>query len=326
MKILHSFWTKPWKEYLQTPEEEKLNVTLTAQNTGWADLESMFTFMHWSCHQAMTYYGQENLVLITDSEGAELFKEKFYLPYAKVLTVLDDIDHVDPWMWGYEKVVARSHMKEPFWHIDIDWIFNKKLPRQLETADFVVRNIESDVCINSILGESPGFGYTPVWSNYSRAYSLLSRAVDVPDCLQKHANLKLSANSGIFGGKNIEFIQECCALAKDFVESPENKKLFEDLISLGYRLEPINYVYEKALPVCLAMDKDVNISQLLPFKAYVNEGYNMLAEDFKSLGIVHAPAAKEHKDFLTPAINNHWAKHTRLENKVKELAERLVNR
>ena len=324
MKILHSFWTKPWKEYLRTPENQRPNVTLTAPNAGWVDVESMLTFMHWSCHQAVTYYGQEDVILITDSEGAELFQEKFKLPYGAVLPLLDEMDHMDPWMWGYEKVVARSHMREPFWHIDIDWVFNKRLPASFEKADFVVRNIESDVCINSVLGESPGFGYTPCWSNYSQAYSLLSRAEHVPNCLQKHANLKFSVNSGIFGGKNIEFIQECCDLAKSFVSAPENEKLFKDLTDLNYRLEPINYVFEKALPACLALDKDVSITQVLPFKPYVDEGYNMLSEDFKNMGVIHVMSAKEHKEALAHSIDDRMFRYPLLSRQVSQMSEYMA--
>jgi hypothetical protein len=194
---------------------------------------------------------------------------------------------------------------------------------EFESADFVVRSLEGDVCINSVLGESPGFGYTPIWSNYSQAYSLLGRAPYIPDCLKKHANLKISVNSGIFGGCNLDFIQECCSLAKQFVTHPGNSTLFGDLADLGYRLEIFNFIFEKAIPAALAMDKDISIHQVLPFKPYVDEGYNNLADDFKGMGIHHLMSAKAHKDVMAASVDDRYFAHRNLKSQVAGMIEEI---
>src|SRR5215213_9355428 len=105
MKIVQSFWTKP---FLQAGEF----LIDSRMNGGWLDRK--YNYFSWalSCLQLRKYYSEVELV--TDNLGKFILIDCMQLPYTKVVVRLNEIDHYDSSLWALGKIFAYSLQTTPF--------------------------------------------------------------------------------------------------------------------------------------------------------------------------------------------------------------------
>jgi hypothetical protein len=308
MKIVHSFWTKTLKTRLEHFSEESSIFAAPAEVTksGWPDLESLIAYTHWSYTQALKLYGEENLVLVTDSFGKELFVERLGFKYGHVSTMLDQLDDFEfTDFYHYPKILAYEYMQEPFLHIDMDLVMFKPLPPQAIQSGVVIQNLEGDYLETPESRWDAGCGYTPGWGDYSYAYTMLTRAPYIPEPLKNQAHLKIVAHLGIFGGRDLDFIKRFCSLARKFVEHEENQKYFKELTYLRLDMGIINKVIERALLASMLLDNNYSPYQVIPGSGYVDANMTHLHKGFTDAGILHLMDAKSRPDVIKPVIEDH---------------------
>ena len=104
MKIVQSFWTKP---FLSGGK----GMAGTRLNGGWP--EKKFNYFSWalSCLQLRKYY--DNVQLVTDDLGKELLIEKMQLPYSSVTTDLNQLDKYNANLWALGKICAPGKRLPP---------------------------------------------------------------------------------------------------------------------------------------------------------------------------------------------------------------------
>jgi hypothetical protein len=233
MKIIQSFWTKPFL-HLSVGETD------SRFNGGW--LEVKYYFMSWafSCLQLLKYYG--NVELITDTRGKQLLIDSLGLPYTCVVNVLDRLNYYHPMLWALGKIFSYRIQREPFLHVDSDVFIWEPFSDKIEKSDLIVQHGE--------------FGY----AFYTRVYEDLRRAnAYIPDCIVKYHQERNSIdayNLGIVGGNCNRFFEIYADAAFEFVE--KNRPQF-DKISLG----SFNPFYEQVLLYCLAIREGIPIKPFL---------------------------------------------------------------
>lgn len=245
MRILHSFWSKP---FLKT---QGIN-NWDRSNGGW--LERRYNYYSWalSCLKFNQFY--EGIELYTDDFGHDLFVEKLKLPYKRVNVKLNQLDGYDPNLWALGKLVTYGLQEEPFLHADGDVFIWGKFRKECHNSPLVVQNLEND------------FDY------YSDIFNELEKEFKhVPISILQHNefNPRFSGiNAGILGGNDIEFIQEYVKIALKFV----NENLpYISKINIGL----FNNFYEQCLFRILA---DRSNSKIVPLLNYVNDRFDGLCD------------------------------------------------
>lgn len=186
MKIIHTFWTKGYK-----------NKHLRG---GWLSDKAHFMCWALSCLNAKKIYG--TIELYTDTFGYDLLINKFKLPYDKIHLVFDNnrfIESLSPELWSLSKIYTYSLQNEPFIHIDGDFIFWDKIDFNY---NIIFQNLEI------------GLDF------YKDSYERLSNDRDINKKLSFSQSLlddyhDEAANMGVFGGNNVEFIKK---YAQDVIE------------------------------------------------------------------------------------------------------------
>ena len=242
MKVIQSFWSKP---LLITNEEVHLN----RSKGGWLNYRYCLMSMAYNCLTFSKFY--PNLELYTDSEGIKLFKDIMKLPYHKYYTDLDDIANVDESLWAYGKILAYSAQKEPFLHVDNDIFIWSEFPDRVTKADVVCQSLE-------IIKDYSLIDYE-IALDYIREYIPEAPKIILNSCCEKAANM------GIFGGNNIDFIQQYCKEANSLFD-----KLYDGILNSGNRKGIFNMIYEQLLLTELAKGKHQEVSYLIT-KCDLNE-------------------------------------------------------
>jgi len=203
---------------------------------GWTDKK--YNYMSWalSCLQFGKFYN--NIELITDSIGKEILIDQLKLPYTKVHVLLDKLNHYHPGLWAIGKLYTYSIQTEPFLHVDGDAYIWERFSTEIENSGLVAQNLEVNFSHyrNSLEGIQNNFSY-------------------IPECLSKHnLNDDINAiNAGVFGGNDIEFIQEYTKSAFKFID--KNISSLEK-ISIGL----FNMVYEQFLFYKLVKERKKSIT------------------------------------------------------------------
>lgn len=168
---------------------------------GW--LHAEYNLMSWtlSCLLLRRYY--DRVELYTDRRGYEVLIEKLHLPYTQVYVVYDD-NLCLPQHWAYAKVKTYSMQTEPFLHVDGDVYLSRCFSEKVSQANLVVQNKE--ICTQYYLDMTKRILDEP--------------GIIIPKALKdklEHGDI-MSYNMGIFGGNDINFIQEYCNEVFCFVE------------------------------------------------------------------------------------------------------------
>lgn len=231
MKIIHSFWSKPTLERgTNRIEDRKIG--------GW--LDKKYNYMSWalSCLQFKKHYG--HIELITDCLGKKTLIDKLELPYNKVLVELDAFNDNHPDLWAVTKLHAYSLQTEPFIHVDGDVYVWKRL-ENIENKSLVVQN------------EDIGFKYYDnIWNIVKENFQYIPQYM-----LDDFANSQVvkSCNAGVFGGTDIDFIQEYVRDSLDFLQKNQDNHSKVNLNLAGL-------IYEQYLFSCFARSRKKNVSYL----------------------------------------------------------------
>lgn len=187
MKIIQTFWTTD------------KNKNPFDNNGGF--LSPVAHWMMWglSCAKFKEFY--KNVTLYTDELGKQVF-EALGLPYTKIIVSHEDgfMQSVDPKLWAFAKIYTYSLQNEPFLHVDGDVVVWDKLPRKIEQAQLATQCLEYN---------------WPIYKECVNDFKKITKQ-EMPEWLQWGTASPSGYNMGIFGGKDIDFIQSYCKHAIDF--------------------------------------------------------------------------------------------------------------
>jgi hypothetical protein len=229
-KIVHSLWSKPAFHGQQ-------NYYNSRKTAGWLNLRYFLLSSCLSCLTAKRHH--KKIELHTDKKGYQFLIDLLQLPYDDVYLSLNELKSCDHKLWVQAKFKAFELQKEPFIHIDNDVYLWKELFPSPDTTLVTQSNIN-------------------IWPYYrSTLQYIMDNFEFIPECMR---NVKISghtreANTGVIGGDNIDFYQEYCELAKEFLE--KNTASLPK-IDVGY----FNTVLEQFLFTCLAKQRKLKVSYL----------------------------------------------------------------
>jgi hypothetical protein len=264
MKIVQTFWSAGATD--QT----------LAIKAGWLGCE--FHWMSWalSCLQFTKLYGAVSLV--TDERGKEMLVNTLGLPYADIQTVLDErLKNYPPSFWSLAKIVSFSMQQEPFLHVDGDFFAWHPFPEEVQQAPVVAQNLEVNL------------------SYYRDNLALIAKKWQHIPAMMHIKNLPgdiFAANTGVFGGHHLSFIQAYCKAAFTFLE--ENRACWDDV-----RTDQLNFIFEQCLLYYLAAQQQVPIMYVMdePVDEPSYSGYTRF-EDVPNVPLIHTVAGYKQMPFV----------------------------
>ncbi|WP_298422723.1 DUF6734 family protein [uncultured Kordia sp.] len=229
MKIVQSFWSKPMRTQSNDIEGRF--------SGGW--LDKKYLYMSWalSCLQFRKYF--DNVELVTDAYGKKILIDVLKLPYTKVTVALDELDKYPQDLWALGKIYAYSIQKEPFIHADGDVFIWEDIHNKVKNAPLYVQSLEVNM---------------PVYhTHFNEIVNAFEYIPDVLKNITPNKDILTAINAGLFGGHNLDFIQEYTKEAFKFVDDNlENM----DTITKG----PFNMIYEQLLFFYMAKHKQIEIT------------------------------------------------------------------
>lgn len=226
MKIAQTLWTA--------------KKSLLEHGFGWN--HPQYHLMSWalSCLSLREHY--DNVVFYTDSNGYKILIELLKLPYTDVLVQYDDLQCPDI-HWAYPKMLTYSLQQEPFIHVDGDVHLPHRLNASIESGGLIVQNIEMG---------------TQYYKNMMD--DLLQRGYRMPEFLHKvlMRDIIPSYNAGFLGGSDLDFIQEYCEIAFQFIED-------NDLLDFHSRNLNVNnnLLFEQTLFAALVEERGKKVTSVL---------------------------------------------------------------
>lgn len=221
LKIVQTFWSGNKNDILRN-------------SFGWYDTSYHIQSWALSCQLLKKLY--DDVELYTDQAGYDLLIDKLKLPYSKVHVVLDELNHYPSSVWALSKIKTYSLQETPFIHVDGDVFLWKTFSDRLCQSDLVVQNRE----IGNPYFESS-------WK------TLEENLLYIPHEIQEHRKKESEVNVlnfGIFGGRDIDFIQEYSKKAFEFVDG--NLETLDQLGNLNF-----NIFFEQYLFYCMSQEKQV---------------------------------------------------------------------
>ena len=218
------------------------DVTGTGFGRNWSSPKFFLYSLVNSVHQSKKIFGKVEMV--TNSECVALF-EKLELPFDKISTELDDINHYPKEFWSLGKIKAYSIQDEPFIHVDDDvhfQMYNENLKNLFENNDLVCQSIEKQ-----------------------------NGKEQVPDCYVENINTIMeygekvidnfgkpnyAHNMGFYLCKDLEFNKLYTDLAFEFID------INKDLMMSRYYSHPSYYciIFEQYFFTCLAELKNKKVA------------------------------------------------------------------
>jgi len=254
MKIVQSFWTRPYMRPGPDP-------TYSGLNAGWH--HRIHNYYSWglSCLQLRKFYDQVELV--TDCLGKEILIDRMALPYTSVSVALNELADCDAGTWSLGKLHAYRIQKEPFLHVDGDIFIFGKFDRRIEEAPLTAQNPDYNYPGYRDVARTIWEGFTYLPDYFKPVYE-----EQKGDC----------CNMGITGGTDVGFFQQWVDEA--FIFFQENKDF---IVRANKELDPIlaNIVLEQGLYYYYARHHQREITYLFP-----NERNNP-----RDIGFFHAAAA-----------------------------------
>ena len=130
-KVVYSHWSKPMGDKFVGFNSEKMFVASA----------------YLSVILNLKYFNEVELV--TDQRGKELFIDKWKIPFTNVVVCLDKLNHIDQTHWAIGKLEACAMQTKPFMHQDLDVFWFKRPPQFLYEAQACFQNLENDTNIHS---------------------------------------------------------------------------------------------------------------------------------------------------------------------------------
>jgi Family of unknown function (DUF6734) len=261
MKIVQSFWTKPFLLSANALSGSRLN-------GGWPDKK--YNYFSWalSCLQLSRYY--KDIELITDDLGKYILIEKIKLPYRSVRSELNKLDKYDTSFWALGKLYAYSIQQEPFVHVDNDIFISAAFDSKIARAELVAQNREVNI---------REFAIT--------LNSLFGKINNMPICLKRLKGAKeISCSSaGILGGTNVAFFQKYTAEAFNFVNN-NMRVINRDLPHLHQG--NLNIIYEQVMFFEMARMQAKPVTYLFPFSEQQPHHIGYFHASRVNAGFVHA--------------------------------------
>jgi hypothetical protein len=264
MKIVQTFWSAG-------ATDQPLAI-----KAGWLGCE--YHWMSWalSCLQFTKLYGAVSLV--TDERGKEMLVNTLGLPYAGVQTVLDErLKNYPPAFWSLAKIVSFSLQQEPFLHVDGDFFAWHPFPEEVLQAPVVAQNLEVNL------------------SYYRDNLTLIAKKWQHIPSMMQIQNMPgdiFAANTGVFGGHHLSFIQAYCKAAFTFLE--ENRAGWNEV-----RTDQLNFIFEQCLLYYLAAQEQVPIRYVMeePVDEPSYGGYTRF-EDVPNVPLIHTVAGYKQMPFV----------------------------
>lgn len=235
MNVIQSFWSKPLFK-------ANSDVSQNRYHGGWINYRYCLLSMAYSCLTISRYY--PHLELYTDTFGVKLFRDILKLPYYKFHTNLDDMANVDESLWAYGKIMTYSVQKEPFLHVDNDVFIWQEFPDRVVNADVVCQSLEM----------IENFSLT----DYEVAMEYIKHNLKTAPQIIRKSKCKAAANMGIFGGNNLDFIQQYCQEAQSAFHD-----MYDGIMCSGDIKGKFNIIYEQLLLTELAEKRHQRISYLI---------------------------------------------------------------
>lgn len=229
MKIIHSYWSKP---YIKATREGY---------GGWSDKGYHYMSQALSCLKYKEFYRTE---LVTDTKGYEVLIEFLKLPYDNVSIILDEINDYSEDYWALGKLYSYKIQDEPFIHVDSDSYIWDKFPENIETGNLIAQQLE--------------IGYE---SNTAFYIDLENQLKYIPESITNYhsANIEITQiNAGIFGGSDIQLIRKFVDEAFNFIVLNPYDKLSAKTPSWAY-----NTYFEQFLFYCFTLQVNKKITCLL---------------------------------------------------------------
>ncbi len=230
MKIIQTFWTGP-----AAPNGNLLNI-----KGGWMAAE--YHWMSWalSCLQLKKLYGE--VELITDELGKKILVDTLGLPYTHVSTVLEGkLNNYPPELWSLAKIVAFAEQQAPFLHFDGDFFIWQPVEPRIREAAIVAQNLEENLSYYRDMMqdmEKQGWRMPPVLAGVSQSPVIYA------------------ANTGIFGGHQLDFVKAYCQNAFDFINNNQ------DIIPKTKKNQ-LNFIFEQCLLYYFAKQEGVAIEYFM---------------------------------------------------------------
>ncbi|MBW3470379.1 hypothetical protein EGN73_21590 [Arthrospiribacter ruber] len=181
-----------------------------------------------------------NVDLYTDDFGFDILINQLNLPYGDVSLTLNSLKNEDHRLWILGKIKVIELQEKPFVHVDNDVFTWEPFPKSNQN--------------DYLLVQSKHF----VPDNYKLALlEVQKKLTNVPLPLNKDINeYNFNVNVGIVGGNDIDFFQNWCNTAKNFLK--ENKLQITDLENIGY----FNQIIEEFFISCLLSERK-NVTYLI---------------------------------------------------------------
>lgn len=203
MKAVWTHWTKPLKSY---------------PGLSWLSFGDYLYSFVLSFYLAKKHFGKT--CLYTDPEGHFILCEQLNLPFDEVIIELDNLNSNCSFWWTLGKIFTYGKINEPFIHLDNDVFIWEKPDARLLDSDLFAQNPE----------------YFTSESNYYKPIEF-ETALLANGWLPKewifirnlYGDYQKSINTGIYGGKNNDFIQFCSELVFEIILNPANELILLDL-------------------------------------------------------------------------------------------------
>jgi hypothetical protein len=222
MKVVQTFWSGNREQILQNA-------------FGWHGAAYHIQSWALSCQLLRRLY--EKVELYTDETGYNFLVKQLKLPYTKVHVVLDDLNHYDTSVWALSKIRTYSLQTSPFIHVDGDVFLWKKFSDELLKSDLIIQNREI------------GNRY------FESSWEILESKLDfIPSEILNHRQNEPAVNVhnfGIFGGKDLDFIQEYSKKAFEFVD--KNLAVLDSIQEFNF-----NIFFEQYLFYCMSQGREVS--------------------------------------------------------------------
>ena len=276
-KLVYSLWTKPSGNLLQNA-------------TNWGDPVGNLACSALSVLESSKWF--KEVELITDAHGKEIM-EQLDLPFTSIKQTLDEIPENQAEFWSLGKIFAFQQQNKPFVHLDLDAVLFKDLPNFIHQADVFAQNIEDnlwfDHCYQPLINQS-----TPLLKYFPHNWNQVKYAV----C------------TAIFGGHNVDFIQQYCDEVLRFMLCKENQKGWDKITSKGSYC----VIFEQYLVACMSEYKKIALTF---FDKYCND--KVLTE----YGYTHVWGAKKSIEVQNKVLHTLKIKHPKHYKLIANLFEKV---
>jgi hypothetical protein len=201
-----------------------------------------------NCHKLSIYNLKKHfndITVLCDEESVDFFTE---MGVKNVEIIYDNLDEKYKRVWSVTKLIAYLHAckkGDPFIHVDYDVFLWKNIPKRLLRADVFAQNYEKD-------------SYS--WYQVDK---FLQHCVNPGHIGRVESKPSDAINVGIFGGNNLDFINEYAKNSIDIVFDEKNSDFLLNKNLFPYSWNLATIVEQYSLAVMCQM-RNINCEMLFP--------------------------------------------------------------